>query len=145
MGSRKVNKKERVEQIQSNNEQIQECDANIAKAEMEYNRILKEERRKQLAIHAANVCMYSKKSYREKIIKKGKKYCYPDAELAKLKSISNRDIFDADSISRDDIIKFQELDFFVLDHENNAQQYERKDFSTRMILADEDGGEKSDS
>ena len=108
-----MKRKKRIERIENNLNEISIHDSNIASAMIKYDKYIEAERNYKLALHADNVALYKDKKIRKKLIKKGSEYCYPQEALEMVKEISNREHFDASSISEGEILKLQQLELFI--------------------------------
>lgn len=129
----------RIDRFKFNNNQISQHNANIAKAEIQYNEFVKHEESQKLARHADNIELYKKKHFRKKLIEKGDRYNYPHELLEEIRKISNRDPFDAGSISEEEILKFNELDAFVYNVECVKDENIKPNIALSLLI--NDGGE----
>ncbi len=104
---------------------------------IKYDKYIEAERNYKLALHADNVALYKDKKIRKKLIKKGSEYCYPQEALEMVKEISNREHFDASSISEGEILKLQQLELFIENREHINDGYVEKNIVNKLLL---DGG-----
>ena len=132
-----MKRKKRIERIENNLNEISIHDSNIASAMIKYDKYIEAERNYKLALHADNVALYKDKKIRKKLIKKGSEYCYPQEALEMVKEISNREHFDASSISEGEILKLQQLELFIENREHINDGYVEKNIVNKLLL---DGG-----
>ena len=132
-----MKRKKRIERIENNLNEISIHDSNIASAMIKYDKYIEAERNYKLALHADNVALYKDKKIRKKLIKKGSEYCYPQEALEMVKEISNREHFEASSISEGEILKLQQLELFIENREHINDGYVEKNIVNKLLL---DGG-----
>lgn len=140
-----MKEKNRIDQFRSNNNKVNEHNTKIANAKIKYDDFIKSEEYEKLALHANNIEIYKNKHLREKLIKKGNKYCYPHEELKAIKEISNRDPFDTSSISEEEILKIHELDIFICNVEHIQDENIKPNIALSLLINDESGGDNNDA